>query len=125
MRIGSMTSMDISAGALSAYRRQQRGGKGIIGIETKEDDFAEHLFIASTHDYILFFSNKGRCYWVKVHAIPTGGRIARGKPIVNMCNLGDDEIITAFCKVRSFDPEMFIVMATKDGQIKKTDIMKG
>ncbi len=105
---------------VSMYRRQNRGGRGSKGIETRDQDFAEHLFIASTHDYILFFSNKGRCYWVKVHAIPTGGRIARGKPIVNMCNLGDDEIITAFCRVRSFDPNLFIVMATKSGQIKKT-----
>jgi len=105
---------------ITMYRRQNRGGRGSKGIETRDQDFAEHLFIASTHDYILFFSNKGRCYWVKVHAIPTGGRIARGKPIVNMCNLGDDEIITAFCKVRSFDPDKYIVMATKDGQIKKT-----
>ncbi|MCP4631627.1 MAG: DNA gyrase subunit A [candidate division Zixibacteria bacterium] len=107
---------------ISMYRRQNRGGRGSKGIETRDQDFAEHLFIASTHDYILFFSNKGRCYWVKVHAIPTGGRIARGKPIVNMCNLGDDEIITAFCKVRSFDPDKYIVMATKDGQIKKTSL---
>ncbi|MCX6826923.1 MAG: DNA gyrase subunit A, partial [candidate division Zixibacteria bacterium] len=70
--------------SVSMYRRQNRGGRGVIGIETKEEDFAEHLFIASTHEYILFFSNKGRCYWVKVHEIPTGGRLAKGKPIVNM-----------------------------------------
>ena len=107
---------------VTMYRRQNRGGRGSKGIETRDQDFAEHLFVASTHDYILFFSNKGRCYWVKVHAIPTGGRIARGKPIVNMCNLGDDEIITAFCRVRSFDPKMYIVMATKSGQIKKTSL---
>ncbi|UCG62359.1 MAG: DNA gyrase subunit A, partial [Candidatus Zixiibacteriota bacterium] len=82
--------------SVSAYRRQQRGGKGIIGIETKEDDFAEHLFIASTHEYILFFSTKGRCYWVKVHEIPTGGRMAKGKPIINMCGIEKGESITAF-----------------------------
>ncbi|RKX23354.1 MAG: DNA gyrase subunit A, partial [Candidatus Zixiibacteriota bacterium] len=93
---------------VTMYRRQNRGGRGSKGIETRDQDFAEHLFIASTHDYILFFSNKGRCYWVKVHEIPTGGRIARGKPIVNMCNLGDDEIITAFCRVRSFDSSLYV-----------------
>ncbi|MBN2227603.1 MAG: DNA gyrase subunit A [candidate division Zixibacteria bacterium] len=108
--------------AVSSYRRQNRGGRGVIGIETKETDFAEHLFIASTHDYILFFSNHGRCYWVKVHEIPTGGRLAKGKPIVNMVNLGSGELITAFCKVRSFDPAFFIVMATREGTIKKTSL---
>ncbi|HWR82915.1 MAG TPA: DNA gyrase subunit A [Candidatus Deferrimicrobium sp.] len=108
--------------SVSAYRRQQRGGKGVIGIETKEDDFAEHLFIASTHDYILFFSNKGRCYWVKVHEILTGGRLAKGKPIVNMCQMEPDEKVTAFCKVRTFSPDNYVVMATRDGTIKKTPL---
>ncbi|MFH1374544.1 MAG: DNA gyrase subunit A [bacterium] len=108
--------------SVTAYRRQQRGGKGVIGIETREDDFAEHLFIASTHDYILFFSSKGRCYWVKVHAIPTGGKLAKGKPVVNMCSMERDEQVTAFCKVRSFSPDMFIVMATRAGIIKKTSL---
>ena len=108
--------------SVTAYRRQQRGGKGVIGIETREDDFAEHLFIASTHDYILFFSSKGRCYWVKVHAVPTGGKLAKGKPIVNMCRMERDEQATAFCKVRSFSPDMFIVMATRNGVIKKTPL---
>lgn len=107
---------------VSSYRRQQRGGKGVIGIETKEDDFAEHLFIASTHDYILFFSSKGRCYWVKVHQIPTGGRIAKGKPIVNLCGIEKGESITAFCKVRKFSPDMYVVMATRKGIIKKTSL---
>jgi DNA gyrase subunit A len=108
--------------SVSAYRRQQRGGKGVIGIETKEDDFAEHLFIASTHDYILFFSSKGRCYWVKVHEIPTGGRLTKGKPIVNMCRMDKGEQVTAFCKVRSFSPDTYIVMATRNGMIKKTSL---
>ncbi|MFQ6007911.1 MAG: DNA gyrase subunit A [Candidatus Zixiibacteriota bacterium] len=108
--------------SVSSYRRQQRGGKGVIGIETKEDDFAEHLFIASTHDYILFFSSKGRCYWVKVHEIPTGGRMAKGKPIVNMCRMEKGEQITAFCKARTFSPAMFVVMATRQGVIKKTSL---
>ncbi len=108
--------------SVSAYRRQQRGGKGMIGIETKEDDFAEHLFTASTHDYILFFSSKGRCYWVKVHNIPVGGRLAKGKPIINMCQMEKGEAVTAFCRVRDFSPEMYIVMATRNGVIKKVTL---
>lgn len=108
--------------SVSAYRRQQRGGKGVIGIETKEEDFAESIFIACTHDYILFFSSKGRCYWVKVHNIPTGGKLAKGKPIVNMCKMEKGESITAFCKVREFSEDKFVVMATRNGQIKKTSL---
>lgn len=108
--------------SISAYRRQQRGGKGIIGIETKDDDFAEHLFIASTHDYILFFSSKGRCYWVKVYAIPTAGRMAKGKPIVNMCKMEKGETITAFCKVRAFSPDQYVIMATRRGIVKKVSL---
>ncbi len=108
--------------SVSAYRRQNRGGRGVKGIATKEDDFAEHLFIASTHDYILFFSTKGRCYWVKVHAIPAGGKLAKGKPIVNMCKMERGETITAFCRVRTFSPDLYIVMATRNGVIKKTPL---
>lgn len=108
--------------SVSMYRRQNRGGRGVIGIETKEEDFAEHLFVASTHDYILFFSNKGRCYWVKVHEIPTGGRLAKGKPIVNMLTLGEGEKITAFCRVRTFDSDKYVVMATRNGTVKKTSL---
>jgi DNA gyrase subunit A len=108
--------------SVSMYRRQNRGGRGVIGIETKEEDFAEHLFIASTHEYILFFSNKGRCYWVKVHEIPTGGRLAKGKPIINMVTIGEGEKITAFCRVRSFDADKYVVMATRSGTIKKTSL---
>jgi len=108
--------------SVSQYRKQQRGGKGVIGIETKEDDFAEHLFIASTHDSLLFFSNRGRCYWVKVHEIPVGGKMAKGKPIVNMCEMGKDEAMTAFCKVREFSPDRYVMMATRLGIIKKTSL---
>lgn len=108
--------------SISGYRRQQRGGKGVIGIETKEDDFAEHLFIASTHEYILFFSSKGRCYWMKVHQIPNGGRLAKGKPIVNLCGIEKGETITAFCRVRNFSPDKYVVMATRKGIIKKTNL---
>ena len=108
--------------SISMYRRQNRGGRGVIGIETKEEDFAEHLFVASTHDYILFFSNKGRCYWVKVHEIPTGGKLAKGKPIVNMVSMGPGETVTAFCRVREFAVGQFIVVATRNGIIKKTPL---
>jgi len=80
----------------------------------------EHLFIASTHNYILFFTPKGRCHWIKVHEIPVGGRLSKGKPIVNMLNLGEEEGIAAFLPVREFDDKHFVVMATQNGIIKKT-----
>ncbi len=108
--------------SVSAYRKQQRGGKGVIGVETKEDDFAEHLFVASTHDYILFFSNRGQCYWVKVHEIPTGGKLAKGKPIVNLCQISSDERVTAFCNVREFAEDKFVMFATRKGVVKKTSL---
>jgi DNA gyrase subunit A len=106
--------------SVTSYKRQGRGGRGVIGIETKEEDFVEHLFIASTHHYILFFTPKGRCYWIKVHEIPVGGRLAKGKPVVNMLDLGEEEKIAAFVPVREFDDEHFVVMATRNGVIKKT-----
>ncbi len=108
--------------SVTQYKKQQRGGKGVKGIETRDEDFAEHLFIASTHDYILFFSTKGRVYWVKVHTIPTSGKLAKGKPIINLCQIEKGESITAFCKVRNFTEDNFVVMATKNGQIKKTPL---
>ena len=107
---------------VSSYRRQSRGGRGVIGIETKEKDFVEHLFIASTHDYILFFTDKGRCYWVKVYEIPQGGRLAKGKPIVNLLELGPDENISAFVPVSKFEENLYVVMATQNGVIKKTSL---
>jgi len=106
--------------SVSSYKRQSRGGRGVIGIETKEEDFVEHLFIASTHHYILFFTPKGRCYWIKVHEIPVGGRLAKGKPVINMLDLGEEEKIAAFVPVREFDDEHFVVMSTRNGVIKKT-----
>ncbi|MCK5124734.1 MAG: DNA gyrase subunit A [candidate division Zixibacteria bacterium] len=104
----------------SAYRRQNRGGKGVIGMETKEEDFAEHVFVATSHQYILFFTSIGKCYWIKVHEVPRGGRLAKGRPIVNMLNLATDEKVTAFTRVRDFSPDSYIIMATKNGVIKKT-----
>ncbi len=106
--------------SITSYRRQSRGGRGVIGIETKQEDFVEHLFIASTHNYILFFTPRGRCHWIKVHEIPVGGRLAKGKPIVNMLDLGEEEKIAAFLPVREFDDKHFVVMASQNGVIKKT-----
>jgi DNA gyrase subunit A len=106
--------------SVSSYKRQSRGGRGVIGIETKEEDFVEHLFIASTHHYILFFTPKGRCYWIKVHEIPVGGRLAKGKPVINMLDLGEEEKIAAFVPVREFADEHFVVMSSRNGVIKKT-----
>ncbi len=105
---------------VSAYRRQNRGGRGVRGMETKESDFVEHLFVASTHDYILFFTTAGRCYWLKVHAVPQGGKMAKGKNIANMLQLAPGESVTAFEPVKQFDDEHYIVMATRNGTIKKT-----
>lgn len=108
--------------SISQYRKQARGTRGARGIETKEEDFAEHMFVASTHQYILFFTMKGKCYWLKVHEVPQGGKLAKGKPIVNMIGIDKDDKITAFVPVRSFDDNAFVVMATKTGQIKKTEL---
>jgi DNA gyrase subunit A len=105
---------------VSGYRRQSRGGKGVTGATTKEDDFIEHMFIASTHNYILFFTDKGRCYWLKVFEIPEGGRTARGKSIVNLIQKQPDETIKAFVPVEEFDDKRNIVMVTEQGMVKKT-----
>lgn len=107
---------------VSGYRRQARGGKGISAAKTKEDDFVEHMFIASTHHYILFFTDKGRCYWLKVHEIPEGSRVARGKSIVNLVAKQPEEKIAAFVSVKDFDDEHSIVMVTEKGIIKKTGL---
>jgi DNA gyrase subunit A len=105
-----------------AYRKQGRGGRGVIGIETREEDFVEHLFIASTHDYILFFTNTGRCHWLKVHEIPVGGRVTKGKSILNLLDLTPEESIRAFAPVKNFDENHYVVMATRKGTIKKTSL---
>lgn len=109
----------IKRNPLSAYRSQRRGGKGLIGMETKEEDFVEQLFIGSTHYYMLFFSNLGRLYWLKVYQIPEAGRAAKGKALVNLLQLSDGERITTALPVRDFK-EGFLVMFTKDGTVKKT-----
>jgi DNA gyrase subunit A len=105
---------------VSGYRKQGRGGKGVTGAGTKDDDFIEHMFIASTHHYIMFFTDRGKCYWLKVHEIPEAGRAARGRSIVNLLEKEKEENITAFVSVKEYTDDTFLVMATKNGTIKKT-----
>lgn len=106
----------------STYRSQRRGGRGLIAARSKEDDFVEHLFIASTHDYILFFTDKGKCYWLKVHEVPQGGRAARGRAVVNMIQVDPDEKVQSFVTVGEFNDTDFIAMATERGLVKKTKL---
>ncbi len=104
---------------ISSYRRQHRGGKGLMGMGTKEEDFVEHLFIASTHSWLLFFTTLGRCYGVKVYQLPSGGRLAKGRPIVNLLQVGKEEKVAASVAVGDFDPGRFVILATMRGTIKK------
>ncbi len=107
---------------IATYRKQGRGGKGLSGSNLKEDDFTENIFVASTHAYILFFTNFGKCYWLKVHRIPNVGRLARGKAIVNLLQLEKDEKIEAFVTVRDFEQPHYVTMATKNGTLKKSEL---
>jgi len=107
---------------VAAYKPQHRGGKGVSGMEVKEEDFVEHLFTASTHDYILFFTEQGRVYWLKVYEIPQGGRLAKGKIIKNLLNLSPDEKMTDMVRVEDFSKPLNLVMATRRGYIKKTSL---
>lgn len=109
----------IKRNPLSAYRSQRRGGKGLIGMETKEEDFVAQLFIGSTHDYMLFFSNLGRLYWMKIYQIPEAGRAAKGKALINVLQLSEGERISTALPVRDFK-EGYLVMFTKNGTVKKT-----
>ena len=113
----------IKRNAVSLYRAQRRGGKGATGMRPKEEDFVENLFIASTHSYILIFTSKGKVYWLKVHEIPQGGRASRGKAIVNLLNLQDDEKVMTILPVKEFEEGKFIITATRKGTVKKTDLM--
>jgi DNA gyrase subunit A len=113
----------IKRNAVASYRAQRRGGRGKIGAATRDQDFVEHLFVASTHTYILFFTTIGRVYWTKVHEIPQAGRTARGKAIVNLLNLQPNEKVSAFLPVREFQEGRYVVFATKRGLVKKTDLM--
>jgi DNA gyrase subunit A len=106
--------------SISTYRKQRRGGKGIVGAEFKAEDFVEHLFIAATHDYILCFTQDGRCFWLKVHEIPQAGRAAKGKPIINLINVTPDTQIKAMVPVKEFTEDEFLIFCTKNGTVKKT-----
>ncbi len=107
---------------VGTYRKQKRGGKGVIGAGKKEEDFIEHLSVASTHAYILFFSDKGRVYWTKVYQIPQAGRLSRGKAIPNLLRINPDEKITAHVVVSAFDAEQFLLMVTERGVVKRTSL---
>ena len=113
----------IKRNPITLYNSQRRGGKGKTGMGTKEEDFVDRLFVASTHDTFLFFTSLGRVYWRKVHELPQAGRLARGKAIVNLLALEDGEKLATVLPVRSFDPGHTVILATKGGTVKKTDIM--
>ncbi len=108
--------------AITNYRNQRRGGKGRIGMRTREEDFVSHLFVASTHAYIMIFSDRGRAYWLKVHEIPDVGPDGRGKAIANLVSMQEGERIAALLTVREFEDDKFIVMGTKRGEVKKTEL---
>ena len=106
--------------ALNTYRTQRRGGRGVQGAMSKDEDFVEHLFIANTHNYMLFFTDQGKCYWLKVYDIPPGGRATRGRAIVNLIGCASGEKVEAFVSVKEFDDDHYIAMATRNGIVKKT-----
>ncbi|HET7630977.1 MAG TPA: DNA gyrase subunit A [Gemmatimonadaceae bacterium] len=108
--------------AVSTYRRQRRGGKGGTGSGLKDEDFVEHLFIASTHDSLLFFTDDGRVFWLKVHELPQAGRAAKGKPVVNLINVSPDTRIQATLAVRDYPEDKYLVFATRGGTVKKTTL---
>ncbi|RJQ45580.1 MAG: DNA gyrase subunit A [Nitrospiraceae bacterium] len=112
----------IKRNPLTLYRSQRRGGKGLLGMETREEDFVERLFLASTHDHVLFFTNFGRLYWLRVYQIPEMGRAAKGKAIVNLLQLSQYEKISAVFPIKEFGEGMFLFMATKKGVVKKTSL---
>jgi DNA gyrase subunit A len=117
----------IKRNPVTQYRAQRRGGKGARGMTTRDEDFVQHLFVASTHAYVLFFTNKGRVHWIKVHALPQLGRAARGKAIVNVLNLASDEVVQTMLPVRSFEKaenedDNYILLSTRNGLIKKTQL---
>ncbi len=106
--------------SIATYRKQKRGGQGLKGTELKLDDFVEHFFTAKTHDYLLVFTDDGRCFWLKVHEIPEGGRAAKGKPMVNLINVSPDTQVSAVVQVKKFSDDEFLLFCTKDGTVKKT-----
>lgn len=112
----------IKRNAVSLYKSQRRGGRGKVGMGTKEEDFVEKIFIASTHNYLLIFTSAGKVYWLKVYQIPQAGRAAKGKAIVNLVNLAPGEKVMATLPVREFVGDKYVVMVTKNGTIKKTEL---
>jgi DNA gyrase subunit A len=106
--------------SITTYRRQRRGGKGLTGQELRDEDFVERMYVGSTHDYILVFTNDGRCYWLKVYEIPQAGRATKGKPIVNLINVSPDTQIQAMVFVREFKEDEFLLFCTRNGTVKKT-----
>ena len=113
--------------AVSGYRRQKRGGSGMKGATTKDDEYVEHLFVATNHNYILFFTKNGKCYWLKVYEIPEGTRLSRGRAIVNLIEIEKDDKVQAFVPVKTLDDEKYtrshnIIMATEKGIVKKTSL---
>jgi DNA gyrase subunit A len=108
--------------SVDTYRRQSRGGKGRIGMGTRTEDFLEHLIVASTHSYLLIFTDKGRVYWLKIYEIPDAATVGKGKHVSNLINLQPDDTVKAFLAVREFVPDQFIVMSTKHGVIKKCEL---
>jgi len=106
--------------SVSTYRKQRRGGRGLSGQGLKDEDFIERLFIGSTHDYILCFTDDGRCFWLKVHEIPQAGRAAKGKPIVNLINVNPDTRIESMVPVREFSDTQFLLFCTRKGTVKKS-----
>ncbi|MCY3677301.1 MAG: DNA gyrase subunit A [Gemmatimonadetes bacterium] len=107
---------------IDTYRAQRRGGRGLRGMNTKAEDWVEHLFVASTHDYLMAFTDQGRCHWVKVWGIPHGGRYAKGKPIVNFLHLARGEKVASVLPVREFSGDRFLLFCTKNGVVKKTPL---
>src|SRR6478736_8015662 len=107
---------------VSTYRQQRRGGIGVMGMEMKDDDYIEHLFVASTHDYLLFFTNVGKVYRLKVHELPLGSRQSKGRAIVNLLPFRQDETVRAVIQTRKFEEAKYLVFATKNGVVKKTEL---
>jgi DNA gyrase subunit A len=107
---------------LSVYKNQGRGGKGRIGMRTREEDVVTHVFVANTHSYVLVFTDRGRLYWLKVYEIPDVGAAGKGKAIVNLANLSSDEKVRALLSVKEFDPKVSVIMATRNGTVKKTSL---
>jgi DNA gyrase subunit A len=107
---------------LDTYRQQRRGGRGIAGMGTKDEDWVEHLFTASAHDYLMFITARGQLYWLKVHQIPQASRTSRGKPIINLLNVDKDETIASIVRTREFPEDRYLLFATRHGQVKKTSL---